>query len=59
MLEIWQSSAASSALHAKSTPPSPSEEMRGMAKWLVSADLDLHPIYALAGRHSIMDPYWR
>lgn len=55
LLEVWQSSAASGILHAKSTPPSPSVEVRAIVKWLVSADLDLRPFYALAGRHSIMD----
>ncbi len=55
ILEVWESSAASGVLYAKSKPPSPSAEMRAMAKWLVSADLDLRPFYALAGRHSIMD----
>jgi DNA-3-methyladenine glycosylase II len=55
ILEIWQSSATSSVLHAKSTPPSSSAKIRAIAKWLVSADLDLCPFYALARRHSTMD----
>ena len=55
ILEIWQPSAASGILHAKSTPPSTSAKIRAVVKWLVSEDLDLRPFYALAAQHPIMD----
>lgn len=53
ILEVWQFSAAG-LLHARSTPPSSSVKIRAIVKWLVSADLDLRPFYALAGGNSVM-----
>jgi len=54
IIEVCQSSAPSGVLHAKSTPPSPDAKMRAIARWLVSAELDLRPFYALAERHAIV-----
>jgi len=53
LIEVCQSS-ASGVLHAKSTPPSPGATVRAKARWLVSADLDLRPFYALSAPHPIM-----
>jgi DNA-3-methyladenine glycosylase II len=53
IVEIRQS-AASGVLHASATPALGSDRLRAIVKWLVSADLDLRPFYALVTSHPIV-----
>jgi len=54
IIEVWQSSGTSGLLHASSTPTLARDRLRAMVKWLVSAELDLHPFYALVAPHPVM-----
>ena len=53
---IWQPSPLSSLVRASASPPLSAPRLGGMAKWLISAGLDLRPFYGLAAPHPILGP---
>ncbi len=60
IITISQSSRASRPLlRASSTPAIGTQQLRATANWLVSANLDLRPFYALAISHPAMGPVVR
>jgi DNA-3-methyladenine glycosylase II len=56
IVEIRQSSKASSLVSASSTPRLDEDRLRATVKWLISSDLDLRPFYALVAPHLVMGP---
>jgi DNA-3-methyladenine glycosylase II len=54
IVDVRQSSTPSGVLHASATPALASDGLRGIVKWLVSADLDLRPFYTLVAPHPIV-----
>ncbi len=60
VVQIWQSGAGTRGLlHASSLPALPKERLRAIVKWLVSAELDLRPFYAVAAPHPVIGPVVR
>jgi DNA-3-methyladenine glycosylase II len=54
IVEVSQSLLAPGLIHASSTPALQRDRLRAIVKWLISADLDLRPFYALVASHPVM-----
>ena len=55
-IEIRQTSQTPLVIEASSTIPICRQQLLDMARWLVSADLDLRPFYRIVAPHPIMGP---
>lgn len=53
-IEVSQPAGANGPLHVVATPTLAEERLRATVEWLVTADLDLRPFYALAVSHPVM-----
>ena len=56
IIEIRQTSRAPPVIETSSTIPIRQYQLLEMARWLVSAELDLRPFYRIAAPHPIMGP---
>ena len=56
IIEIRQTSRTPPVIEASSTIPICRYQLSDMARWLVSAELDLRPFYRIAAPHPIMGP---
>lgn len=54
IVEVSQSSKAAGTLQVSSTSPLAGIRLRGVARWLTSAELDLRPFYASVATHPVM-----
>jgi len=54
VVTISQPSLRSRLVRASASPPLNAQRLRSIAKWLISADLDLRPFYELAAPHPIL-----
>ncbi|MGH7118975.1 MAG: DNA-3-methyladenine glycosylase family protein [Acetobacteraceae bacterium] len=53
-IEVSQPAGADAPLHVLATPDLPEGQLRTTVHWLVTAELDLRPFYALAQSHPVM-----
>jgi DNA-3-methyladenine glycosylase II len=56
IIDIRQSEKSPSRIIASAAPPIDPSRLRGIAKWLISWDLDLRPFYRQVAAHRVMGP---
>lgn len=54
IVKVWQFPRALAAVRASSAPALETDRLRVIVKWLISAELDLRPFYALVATHPVM-----